>query len=59
MGEEGGAGWGEAEHVQRSVRVEADPAEGCVEDGGGEGVGGEQAGGGGETVEEQEAREAA
>jgi hypothetical protein len=59
VGEEGGAAWGVAEHVQSGVRIEADPAEGGVEEGGVEGAGGEQAGGGGEAVKEEEAGKAA
>jgi hypothetical protein len=59
VGEEGGAAWGVAEHVQRGVGVEADPAEGRVEEGGVEGAGGEQAGSGGEAVKKEKAGEAA
>lgn len=52
MREEGGAGRGEAEEVQRGVGVEADPAQRCVEECRVEGAGGgDEASCGGETVE--------
>lgn len=57
--EEGGAVWSEAEEVERGVRVEADAAEGRVEEGVRERGGGEEAGGGGEAVEKEETRETA
>lgn len=60
MREKGGAGRGEAEEVQRGVGVEADPAQRRVEECRGEGAReGEEAGGGGEAVEEEETGEAA
>jgi hypothetical protein len=58
--EERWAGRGQAEEMQRGVGVEADPAQGRMEECRGEGGGGgEEACGGGEAMEEEKAGEAA
>lgn len=59
MSEEGRAIRSKAEEVKGGVRVETDAAEGGVEEGMCERGGGEEAGDGGEAVEEEEASETA